>query len=55
MQINKVSFFNIGNSSFGGEDYFDAIKRGVAILCGKDDYIILKYKNNGKVTSEVIG
>jgi hypothetical protein len=53
LKINKISFFNIGDSSQKGQDYFDVIKRGVCVLHGQtDECILVKYKNNNTVETE---
>ena len=49
MKINKISFFNIGSSSQGGQDYYDAIKPdGLIILYSDECYFLGFYNNNNQ-------
>jgi len=49
MKINKISFFNIGSSSQGGQDYYDAIKSdGLIILYSDECYFLGFYNNNNQ-------
>ena len=41
MKISKISFFNIGSSFQGGQDYYDAIKPdGLIILYSDESYFL---------------
>jgi hypothetical protein len=49
MKISKISFFNIGSSFHGGQDYYDAIKPdGLIILYSDECYFLGFYNNNNQ-------
>ena len=36
MNISRITYFNIGNSADGGQDFFDVLKAGFAIFYGEE-------------------
>jgi len=49
MKISKISFFNIGSSFQGGQDYYDVIKPdGLIILYSDECYFLGFYNNNNQ-------
>ena len=48
MKISRITYFNIGNSSEEGQDFFDVLKAGFAIFYGEDKYALVKFQELNK-------
>jgi len=48
MKIFKISFFNVGNTAQGGNDYFDALKPGLILIYSDENYVLGFYDNNNQ-------
>ena len=48
MKISRVTYFNIGNSSEEGEDFFDVLKAGFAIFYGEEEIALVKFQELNK-------
>ncbi len=48
MKISRITFFNIGNSSEEGEDFFDVLKAGFAIFYGEEEIALVKFQELNK-------
>jgi len=48
MKISRITYFNIGNSSEEGQDFFDVLKAGFAIFYGDEKYALVKFQELNK-------
>ena len=48
MKISRITYFNIGNSSEEGEDFFDVLKAGFAIFYGEEEIALVKFQELNK-------
>ena len=48
MKISRITYFNIGNSSEEGQDFFDVLKAGFAIFYGEEKYALVKFQELNK-------
>ena len=48
MKISRITYFNIGNSSEEGQDFFDVLKAGFAIFYGEDEIALVKFQELNK-------
>ena len=48
MKISRITYFNIGNSSEEGEDFFDVLKAGIAIFYGEEEIALVKFQELNK-------
>ena len=48
MKISRITYFNIGNSSEEGQDFFDVLKAGFAIFYGDEKYALVKFQRLNK-------
>ena len=42
-KIDRISFFNLGKFVKNGDDYFDSLEPGVAVLFGEDNNYVCYY------------
>ena len=48
MKISRITYFNIGNSSEEGQDFFDVLKAGFAIFYGEEEIALVKFQELNK-------
>lgn len=48
MKISRITYFNIGNSSEEGQDFFDVLKAGFAIFYGEEEIALVKFQDLNK-------
>ena len=48
MKISRITYFNIGNSSEEGQDFFDVLKAGFAIFYGEEEIALVKFQSLNK-------
>jgi len=48
MKISRITYFNIGNSSEEGQDFFDVLKAGFAIFYGEEEIALVKFRELNK-------
>ena len=48
MKISRITYFNVGNSSEDGQDFFDVLKAGFAIFYGEEKIALVKFQELNK-------
>ena len=48
MKISRITYFNVGNSSEDGQDFFDVLKAGFAIFYGEEEIALVKFQELNK-------